>query len=120
MKRKILVVDDEKDICDVLANEFEDYGFEVITKDNCVEALELVKQGLHPDIIISDIKMPEIDGIDFLNYITDNNIIVEHFFFFSGVSALTKSEAKAMGANGLFYKPFELDELIKTVTCDAF
>ncbi len=61
MKKNILVVDDEKDIIDLLSYNLIKEGFTVITARNGREALERVKQ--KPDLIILDIMMPEINGL---------------------------------------------------------
>jgi two-component system alkaline phosphatase synthesis response regulator PhoP len=61
MKKNILVVDDEKDIIDLLSYNLIKEGFAVITARNGREALERVKQ--KPDLIILDIMMPEINGL---------------------------------------------------------
>jgi two-component system, OmpR family, alkaline phosphatase synthesis response regulator PhoP len=61
MKKTILVVDDEKDIVDLLSYNLTKEGFTVITARNGREALERVK--LKPDLIILDVMMPEINGL---------------------------------------------------------
>ncbi|MGB4852044.1 MAG: response regulator [Ignavibacteria bacterium] len=63
MKKKILVVDDEKDIVDILKYNLErENEFEVITASNGKEALEAA-QSL-PDLILLDIMMPELNGFE--------------------------------------------------------
>jgi len=120
MKRKVLIVDDELEICDLLQNEFEEYGFEVETCEDSTQALARVKSQDVPDIVISDVKMPEVDGMDFLKFIKEKNLGIDMFYFFTGFSQLSKTDASKLGADGLFYKPFELDELIKSVSCMAY
>ena len=61
MKKNILVVDDEKDIVDLLSYNLSKEGFVVITARNGKEALEKVKQ--KPDLIILDLMMPEMSGL---------------------------------------------------------
>jgi two-component system, OmpR family, alkaline phosphatase synthesis response regulator PhoP len=61
MKKTILVVDDEKDIVDLLSYNLSKEGFTVITARNGKEALEKVKQ--KPDLIILDVMMPEMNGL---------------------------------------------------------
>jgi two-component system alkaline phosphatase synthesis response regulator PhoP len=61
MKKTILVVDDEKDIVDLLLYNLTKEGFAVITARNGKEALEKVKQ--KPDLIILDVMMPEMNGL---------------------------------------------------------
>ena len=61
MKKTILVVDDEKDIVDLLSYNLSKEGFAVITARNGKEALEKVKQ--KPELIILDVMMPEMNGL---------------------------------------------------------
>ena len=60
---KILVVDDEPDIIHFIKYNLEKEGFNVISAKNGAQALELVKEE-HPDLIILDIMMPELDGVE--------------------------------------------------------
>ena len=65
MKRKILIVDDEQDIRDVLAMALADMGHDVLTAGEGEQALRLFREA-SPPIVVTDIKMPGMDGIDLL------------------------------------------------------
>ena len=60
--KRILIVDDEPDVCLVLKNVLEEYGFHADSYHNPILALENFKAGLY-EILLLDIKMPEMDGI---------------------------------------------------------
>jgi len=60
MTSTILIVDDEKDILELLKYNLEKEGYRVLTAHNGKEALKVVKQ--HPDLVVLDVMMPEIDG----------------------------------------------------------
>jgi len=62
MKKKILLVDDEKDIIEMLQYNLEQEGFEVITAYDGLEALNKVNE--RPDLIVLDIMMPKLDGFE--------------------------------------------------------
>ena len=65
---KIVLIDDEEDIREVLQMPLEDMGYEVLTADNAETALSLFRaEG--PDIVLTDIKMPGIDGLAVLQQI---------------------------------------------------
>ncbi len=67
-KMKLLVVDDEENIRELLSLEFTDLGYEVIAVDSAFNALKYLKD--HSiDLVILDIKMPEMDGIEALEKI---------------------------------------------------
>jgi CheY-like chemotaxis protein len=66
--KTILVVDDEKHVCLLYEEEFKDEGYNVLTASNGREALEIVEQH-NPDLVLLDIKMPEMDGSEFLRHV---------------------------------------------------
>ena len=70
--RNILLVDDEEDIRDVLSVSLEDFGYEVYTAENGQEALEIYKEK-NPSMVLTDIKMPLMDGIELLKEIKKRN-----------------------------------------------
>ncbi len=72
MKNTILLVDDEEDIRDVLGISLADMGFEVHTAENAEKALQIYKT-IGPEIVLTDIKMPGMDGIDLLKKIKQEN-----------------------------------------------
>jgi DNA-binding response OmpR family regulator len=63
-RRLILVVDDEVDITDTYAMYLDLVGFEVMTANNALQALEIISTRV-PDLIISDCMMPYMDGVEF-------------------------------------------------------
>ena len=72
MKQKILLVDDEKDIREVLVLPLADLGYDIFEAENGAEALRLFKE-IQPPIVMTDIKMPGIDGIELLKKIKHEN-----------------------------------------------
>lgn len=112
--RKILIVDDDKDVLDMVSNIFEIAGYKNVWKvRNGKEALSLIKKDL-PDMIISDVMMPEMDGFELLQEIRDNYSIP--------VLLLTaKNEAEdrfsgfELGADDYLAKPFLPRELLLRV-----
>jgi CheY-like chemotaxis protein len=78
-KRKILIVDDDTFLLDMYAFKFSQNNFEVYTATGGVQALQKLKEGLKPDIILMDIIMPEMDGFEMLEkingeHLSDNSI----------------------------------------------
>jgi signal transduction histidine kinase len=68
MKKKVLLVDDEEDICDVLSISLSDLGYEVFTAQSGAEALKILRK-VNPPIVLTDIRMPFMDGIELLREI---------------------------------------------------
>jgi two-component system NtrC family sensor kinase len=72
MKKTILLVDDEADLREVLDISLSDTGYEVLTAENGAQALNILKENDIP-VVITDIKMPGIDGIELLRKIKNKN-----------------------------------------------
>ena len=116
MKNKILVVDDEQSICLLLEN-FLNKTYDVIVKRDGMEALEWLEANL-PDLIISDIEMPNLDGYKFLEKVRQRGYSKHTpVIMLSGVeSSKDRIMCYRLGAQDFLAKPFnpeELEELIK-------
>lgn len=73
-KRKILIVDDDSFLLDMYALKFSQNNFEVYTAGGGINALEKLKGGLSPDILLIDIIMPEMDGFEVLTQINTQKL----------------------------------------------
>jgi PAS domain S-box-containing protein len=76
MYEKILIVDDEEDIREVLRISLTDLGYEVLTAENGEEALRIVRE-ITPPIVLTDIRMPVMDGIELLRKIKQEDSEIE-------------------------------------------
>lgn len=73
-KKKILIVDDDGFLLDMYALKFSQNNFEVYTATSGLQAIEKLKAGLVPDIILMDIIMPEMDGFEMLEKINNDKM----------------------------------------------
>jgi CheY-like chemotaxis protein len=73
-KRKILIVDDDNFLLDMYALKFSQNNFEVYTATSGIHALEKIKGGLLPDVMLMDIIMPEMNGFEVLTEIKTKNL----------------------------------------------
>ena len=106
---KILVVDDDPNICDILKTHFENEGCEVIAANDGVEGLAAFK-ATSPDIVLLDIMMPKMDGQQLLTEIRkDSNKPV--IMVTAKGEVFDKVLGLEMGADDFVVKPFELKEL---------
>jgi len=109
----ILVIDDEKSICNSLRDILEYEKYKVDDAPNGIEGIDLIKQNKY-DVILCDIKMPEMDGIEVLEKamtITDTPLIM-----ISGHGTIdTAVEAIKKGAFDYISKPLDLNRLLITV-----
>lgn len=110
---KILIVDDERDILEIMAEEFTFKGHVVSTASSGNEAIEILKRDTF-DVIVSDFKMPNGNGMTVLNYVKTLNPR-PRFFFVSGYADLSVSDCIKAGATDFFPKPFDLDILVSEV-----
>ena len=116
MVKKILVVDDEKDLTETLALMLEANGYKVVKAYGGQEGLERAEKE-NPNLILLDIMMPGINGIETLFSLKSNpktNYIPVIMLSCRGeLSYLAK--AKDLGSVDYFIKPFELKELLRTI-----
>jgi CheY-like chemotaxis protein len=68
IKKKIMIIEDNKDLQDIYRHSFEKYGYEVIVEGNGLEGMSSVIKSL-PDVILLDLMMPGMDGFGFLREI---------------------------------------------------
>lgn len=108
MSEKILIVDDEKGIVDMLKSYFERQSFQIYTAYNGMEAL---KQAVcDPDIVLLDINMPEMDGLAVCQRIREF-ITCPILFLTARIESADKIIGFQAGADDYIIKPFDLDEL---------
>lgn len=112
---KILVVDDEELILEILQVHLDFYDHQVTCASSGQEAQKLFEQG-HFDLIISDIKMPNGDGVEFLKSVRETERgRLTPFIFITGFSEYAPRDCFALGADSLFMKPFALDEMTSAI-----
>lgn len=114
MKKTIMIIEDESDIRSSLKEILELVGYDVLTAENGLDALNVLKESVKPNLILLDMKMPVMNGWDFAEqfhktYNNSSPIVV--------VTAAADSEqrAKDINATGWVSKPFELDVLLNKI-----
>jgi CheY-like chemotaxis protein len=110
MGLKILLVDDEPDIIEVIQDRLEAYGFTVITAGTGLEALKKLSVEKF-DGVFMDVKMPEMGGIEALEEIRKRGEKIPVIIITSSSSREAAIEALAKGASEYLLKPFEWVEL---------
>ena len=114
MKTKILIVDDEMDVLELMKELFENRGYEPLTATNGVEALQVVREE-EPDMVISDIRMPDMDGMQLLEVLSKNYPQNPIIMVTAHGTIETAVEAIKMGARDYVLKPLRLDEILAKV-----
>jgi PAS domain S-box-containing protein/putative nucleotidyltransferase with HDIG domain len=114
---KVLVVDDNEDSRIILRRSLEHDGYEVEEAPNGVEAIKYAKSG-NPDMIISDILMPEMDGFKLCRRIKKDSALRNiPFIFYTSTYTDPENEKLAMslGASGYIVKPIDPDKFLKII-----
>lgn len=116
MKKKILIVDDSESIREVISFTLENAGFDVSKGFDGEDALKFL-DGTKYDLVITDLHMPNMDGIEFIKNI---RLISEYKFipilFLTTESQTSKKlEAKSAGATGWLLKPFVPEKILITI-----
>lgn len=114
-KGNILVIDDEELMCDLIQQVLEMKGYTVTTMTNSVEALEEIKLKKDYDIIIADIRMPKVSGIDLLRSSNTQNMNYQFILITGFYSLLSPDILKSLNPFSFIKKPFDINTLIETV-----
>lgn len=112
---KILVVDDEPDICDLLKDILTDWGHEVCTALSADKALMLLMSE-RPQVVLLDRRMPGFKAKDFLEKVKGWNLNSRVVVVTADVQNEIHEELVALGAVGVITKPFEIAALKKRLT----
>ena len=111
---KLLIVDDEVEICEFLKSFFEDRDFEVAVANGGSQALEKVAD-FHPEVVLLDIQMPGMDGLQVLKKIKETYPKVKVIMVTAVETQEKIEEAMRFGADNYITKPLSLEYLEKDV-----
>jgi len=112
---KILVVDDSAPTLEVIRRNLEAAGYEIFTAPSVEEAIVFLEQN-SVDLVITDIKMPKISGLDLLKYVKENIKATEIMIITGYPSIKGAVEAVKDGAEDYLVKPFTDEELLSAVS----
>jgi len=109
--QKILVVDDERSISDLIATSLRFVGFEVETATNGSEALT-VAEAFRPDAVVLDVMMPGMDGFEVCKKLRDDGQSIGVLFLTAKDTTEDQINGLTVGGDDYMTKPFSLEELI--------
>jgi CheY-like chemotaxis protein len=110
--KRVLVVEDDLDIRESLEQILEIEGYEPLLAENGQAAVEMLKQGERPCLILLDLMMPVMSGWEFLRVQRENTLIATIPVI---VVSAAGDRAKSTSANGFIKKPIELENLLEVV-----
>ncbi len=112
--KTILIVDDEPDLREIFADEFKSEGATVLEAENGTTALEIAKRE-KLDAVITDIRMPGGGGIELLDNLKKLSPNVPVVMLITGFADFTHEDAYHKGADAIFSKPCNLQEMMRSV-----
>jgi len=117
MEPKILLVEDDETLRSLITDLLTKEQFQVITARTGVEALKLLKEGFRPDLIISDIIMPEMDGYELHKKIHEYEGLISIPFIFLTAKAHEEEirRGKSLGVDEYITKPFKIEDLLVAI-----
>lgn len=110
-KTKLLLVEDERMLAEILADTLSSRGFEVTLASDGEEALSIWRE-LKPDIVVSDIMMPRMDGFTLIKRMRSGGYSAPVLFLTARSATEDVVKGFEVGGNDFLRKPFALDELI--------
>lgn len=105
-QKKIFFIDDDKFLLDMYALKFSKAGYEVKTSDSTEVAIKMIKDGYIPDVLLSDIVMPGMDGLEFISNLRNEKLLQNTVvIMLTNQSASDDiSRAKKLGIDGYIVK----------------
>ena len=113
-KERILVVDDVPDTLEVIQRTLAPEGYRVLTASSVVEAIKILDQAA-VDLVVTDLKMPKVGGLDLVRYVRENCEDTEVMMITGYGTIRGAVEAVKTGAEDYLLKPFTDQELIGAV-----
>lgn len=117
MKRKILIIEDEKDLRETLADVLEISGYEVVISPDGFAGIEAIIDS-KPDLVLCDVNMPKMNGFEVLTAIKEklNDDSMPIFIYLSArIQSEDIEHGLNLGADDFVTKPFDVTELLETL-----
>ena len=116
---KVLVVDDNKDVTDLLSRYLKSKGIENTVTNNPLEGLRRIKEQSY-DAVLLDIHMPDLSGIDIIHTLEREKILKDQKIVIFSAAAFTDSEVQHLlqkqGVQSCIKKPIMLEKLLTVIT----
>ncbi len=116
MQKKILIMEDDKNVCENIKDFLSEEGFNVMTADNGIKGIEICNEW-KPDMIICDIMMPSKNGYQVYEELSkiEGTKLIPFIFLTAKVEQKDIRYGMQLGVDDYLIKPFDLDDLMKTI-----
>jgi two-component system C4-dicarboxylate transport response regulator DctD len=111
----ILIVDDEAEIREAIGTFLEIEDIEFVGARNGIEALNMIAENKNIKFVISDVRMPNGDGVFLINELRKIDQKMPHVILLTGQADISREEAIRQGALDLFVKPPNMDKMVKLI-----
>lgn len=118
LEKNVLIVDDDEDLRDVIAEDFSDQGYNVFVAESAQEAVKLYSKE-KIDVVLTDIQMPHFNGLELVKMLKDLSPKLEreaHFLIMTGFSKYSREEILNCGASDLLEKPIDGKVMFDKIT----
>ena len=112
---KILVVDDNKEITEAVSFYLDSIDISCTVTNDGREALQIIREREDFDLILLDIAMPDFTGLDVVDELKKNNLLVLRNLVFFTASNINEEELLTRGAKGIIRKPISIEELESSI-----
>lgn len=115
--KTVLIVDDEKDLRDSVSMALEAQGYDVVIAGDGMEGISVAAE-YAPSLILVDYRMPELNGVEFLDMLRNTEGLTDTPVVIITVDPELdlRKNASQLGIQGFLVKPFSMEELMQTVT----
>lgn len=114
MPRKVLIIDDEVNLRESIADYLLILGNDIKLAENGEQGLKVLDEFI-PDVIICDLMMPKMDGMEFFSYLKSNNRTFPFILLTARNETAIREKAISIGIVNFITKPFEFTNLIATL-----
>lgn len=111
---RILIVDDEDDLRNLLSHVLSTHGYEIQSASNGEEAISKLKQQTF-DLALLDIQMPKMSGIQVLQFIKEHASTTKAIMLTGYADLKNAMEAREFGAREFISKPYKLEDVVSTI-----
>jgi CheY-like chemotaxis protein len=116
---QLLLVEDDRGVRDAIEDYLEDEGYSVLSANDGEQALSLLEGLSEPCLVVLDVRMPVMDGVEFMRQFRARPWLRQHRMVLMSASELAPEITGAPGVVGLLQKPFELERLLSLVQAEV-